>query len=194
MPVPLYTTIALDKSNPGLVQEINQACNTNVDMCLECGKCSGGCSNAHVFDFTPRKIVKLIKLGYENTLLHMEALWGCVACHLCVDRCPAGIDTPRIIDYLREKAYRQGIKPSREKVALFYELMLASIAKRGRVAELPLMINFNLRTGQYLKDASLGIRMLIKGKLNPIPARVRQISEVRSLFLKNPLKRERQKA
>lgn len=194
MTVPLSTTIDLDKSNPDLAHQINLACNTNVDMCLECGKCSGGCSNAHVFDFTPRKIVKLIKLGYENTLLHMDAPWDCVACHLCVDRCPAGIDMPRIIDYLREKAYRQGIKPGREKVALFYELMLASIEKRGRVAELPLMINFNLRTGQYFKDADLGFKMFTKRKLNLIPVRVRQINQVRSLFLKKQLKRERQKA
>lgn len=186
-----YTTINLDEVNPRLQEEITRTCNVEIDACMECGKCSGGCSNAHIFDFTPRKIIKMIKLGYEGTLMHMDALWTCVACHLCVDRCPAGIDIPRILDYLREKAYRKGIKPRRENVALFHELMLKSVYKRGRVAEVPLMLEFNLRSKQYLKDFSLGIKMFFKGKLWPlVGSKVKDIVEVRRLFDRSPVRRK----
>lgn len=181
MTVPSYATINLDACSSSLAKEINLACNTDVEKCLECGKCTGGCSNAHIFDFTPRKMIKLIRLGYENTLLHMDALWACVSCHLCVDRCPMGINTPRIIDYLREKACRLGIKPSRPEVALFYRLMLSSIAKYGRLAEVPLMLQFNMRSRQYFKDSGLGARMFCKGKLTFFPTRIKDIQQVRRL-------------
>src|SRR5512137_1472423 len=91
----------------GLRQEEELACGVDLDACYECGKCSGGCSTGHHYDFTPRKIIQLVRLGAEETLLNLDALSICVSCRLCVERCPSGIDIPAIIDYLREKALRQ---------------------------------------------------------------------------------------
>ena len=140
--------MALDScTNYSLQEEIQRNCDVNLDTCYECGKCSGGCSNGHIFDFTPRKIIQLIKLGQENTLLHMDALWICVACNICWDRCPSSINIPRIMDYLREKAHQQGITATRPQVETFHRLMLDSIYKRGRVAEVPMMIQYNLAIG-----------------------------------------------
>jgi heterodisulfide reductase subunit C len=94
------------------------------------------------------------------------------------------------MDYLREKAYNQGIKARRNNVELFHELMLNSICKTGRVAETPLMLNFNIRSGQYMKDAALGGRMFFKGKLNPLSPRVKKIDQVRRMFKKSPVSKE----
>ena len=172
----------LDEVESPLQAEIEKALGVNIETCMECGKCSGGCSNAHIFDFTPRKVVQLIRLGAEETLLTMDALWVCLSCQLCVDRCSSGIDIPRIMDYLREKALREGYQPSRPSVALFYELMCSCVEKRGRVSELPLMLRFNVQTGQYLKDLTLGVRMFLKGKLPLMTGKVKKMDEVRALF------------
>lgn len=172
----------LDEVESPLQAEIEKALGVDIETCMECGKCSGGCSNAHIFDFTPRKVVQLIRLGAEETLLTMDALWVCLSCQLCVDRCPSGIDIPRIMDYLREKALREGYQPSRPSVALFYELMCSCVEKRGRVSELPLMLRFNVQTGQYLKDLTLGVRMFLKGKLPLMTGKVKKMDEVRALF------------
>ena len=185
-----YRPMRLNNTSSSLQEEIKEACNTDVELCMECGKCTGGCSNAHIFDYTPRKIVQLVKLGAEDTLLNMDSLWTCVSCQLCVDRCPSGINIPRIMDYLREKAYNKGIKARRSNVELFHELMLDSIRKTGRVAETPLMLKFNLRSGQYMKDAALGGRMFFKGKLNPLAPRVKKIDQVRRMFKKSPVSKE----
>jgi len=190
MPVDFYKPLRLNEMNSSLQQEIKEACDTDVELCLECGKCTGGCSNAHIFDYTPRKIVQLVKMGAEETLMNMDALWTCVACHLCVDRCPSQINIPRIMDYVREKAYHQGGKARRPNVLLFHELMLDSIKKTGKVAETPLLIKYNLNTKQYLKDADLGRRMFFKGKLNPFSPRVKDIYQVRRLFTRTPVHRE----
>jgi heterodisulfide reductase subunit C len=177
-----HRPVRLDEVDDGLRKEILENCGIDVEMCLECGKCSGGCSNGHIFDYTPRKIVQLVKYNAADTLMNMDALWACLACHLCVDRCPSGIDTPKIIDYMRTRAYRREQTATRPHVKLFYELMLHSVRKKGRISELPLGLKFNWRTGQYAKDANLAMKMFFKGKLSLLSPGVRKRNEIRRIF------------
>jgi heterodisulfide reductase subunit C len=177
-----YTPIRLDRIDNPLKRELKDLFGIDVDACLECGKCSGGCSNGHVFDYTPRKIVQLVKLGAEETLMRMDALWICLSCQLCLDRCPSGIDIPRILDHLREKARRKAIPASRPAVGLFHDLMLEQIRMRGRVSEVGLMLRFKAATGEYMKDAGIGMKMFLKGKLNPFSPSVTNVEEVRRLY------------
>lgn len=183
-----YRPMRLDEIDDSLQKEIKDNCGVDVEKCMECGKCSGGCSNGHVFDFTPRKVIQLIKLNDEETLFNMDASWICLSCHLCADRCPSGIDTPRILDYLREKAHRKGVAASRPNVKLFYEIMLSSVRRTGRVSEFPLVLKYNLKSGHLMRDAGLGLKMFLKGKLHLWSSGVRGRREVRRLFDKNCLK------
>jgi heterodisulfide reductase subunit C len=182
MDTEIYTPLRLDEIDNALQRELKEKLNVDIETCLECGKCSGGCSNGHIFDYTPRKIVQLVKMGDEETLTGMDALWICLSCQLCLDRCPSGIDIPRILDYLREKAVKQGVRATRPDVHLFLELMLEEAKDKGRVSEVPLMIRFKKKTGQYLKDAGLGFRMLLKGKLSFFPSRMQKTEEIKKLF------------
>ncbi len=142
-------------------------------------------------DYTPRKIVQLIKIGAEKTLLSCNTPWICVTCKLCVDRCPAGIDIPRIMDYIREKALaKKDFSPEVYNVILFHKLLLEGVYRRGRISEAALALKFNLRTGQYLKDAKLGGKLFFKGKINPFSPRIRDINKVRSLFKQISARRE----
>jgi heterodisulfide reductase subunit C len=178
----MFTPLRLDRTDNRLEQEVKELLGIDVNTCMECGKCTGGCSNGHLFDFTPRKIVQLVKLGAEQTLMNMDALWICLSCHLCIDRCPSGIDIPRILDYFREKARRSGIPATRQAVSLFHELMLEQIRNRGRVSEVALMMRFNSATGRLTKDAGIGLKMFLKGMLNPFPSSVRDRKAVRRLY------------
>ncbi len=182
MDTDIYTPLRLDEIDNALQRELKDNLGVDIEMCLECGKCSGGCSNGHVFDYTPRKIVQLVKMGDEETLTGMDALWICLSCQLCLDRCPSGIDIPRILDYLREKALKRGVRATRPDVHLFMELMLEEVRDKGRVSEVPLMIRFKKKTGQYLKDAGLGFRMFLKGKLSPFPSRMQKPEDLKILL------------
>ena len=182
METEIYTPLRLDEIDNALQRELKEKLDVDIETCLECGKCSGGCSNGHIFDYTPRKIVQLVKLGDEETLAGMDALWICLSCQLCLDRCPAGIDIPRILDYFREKAVTKGVKATRPDVHLFMELMLEEARDKGRVSEVPLMIRFKRKTGQYLKDAGLGFKMFLKGKLSPFPSRMQKPEGLKKLL------------
>jgi heterodisulfide reductase subunit C len=180
-----YKPLRLDEIETALPLELREKLGIDIETCLECGKCSGGCSNGHIFDYTPRKIVQLVKLGDEKVLAGMDSLWICLSCQLCLDRCPSGIDIPRILDYLRERAVKRGARASRPVVRDFMDLMLEEVRDRGRISEVPLMIRFKKKTGQYLKDARLGFRMFLKGKLSPFPTRMRGADELEKFFRKN---------
>ena len=182
MDTEIYTPLRLDEIEGSLQEEILENLGVDIETCLECGKCSGGCSNGHIFDYTPRKIVQLVKMGDEETLSGMDALWICLSCQLCLDRCPSGIDIPRILDYLREKAVKRDVRATRPNAKLFMELMLKEVRDKGRISEVPLMIRFKKKTGQYLKDAGLGFRMLLKGKLSPFPSRIQKTEGFKKLL------------
>lgn len=177
-------TYRLDRVTSPLQKEIEQACGVELDRCYECGKCTGGCSTGHLLDFTPRKVVQLVRLGAEDRLLRIDALSLCIACQLCVDRCPSGIDIPRIIDYLRQKAVRQGVAPQRGKVCLFNRLLLQNIKRRGRISELLLMTSFKLKTREYTKDAAIGWELFLKGKLRLFAPKVKGAENMRKIFSK----------
>ncbi len=179
MDMEIYKPLRLDELDNALQREVREKIDVDIETCLECGKCSGGCSNGHIFDYTPRKIVQMVKLGDEETLAGMDALWVCLSCQLCLDRCPSGIDIPRILDYLREKAVQKGVQATRPHVHLFMGLMLEQAREKGRVSEVPLMIRFKKKTGQYLKDARLGLRMFLKGKLSFSPSRMKKPEDLK---------------
>jgi heterodisulfide reductase subunit C2 len=185
-----YTPLCLNGIDDSLRKEVWRNCGIDVELCLECGKCSGGCPNGHLFDYTPRKIVQLVKLGDKQTLMTMDALWICLSCQACVDRCPSGIDIPAILDYMREKACRSGARTSWPLVRLFHELVLSSIRERGRVSELGVALKYNWKAGEYVKDARLGLRMLFKGKLRFFRKGMKQRGEVRRLFEKSVIAKD----
>lgn len=180
-----FKAIKMDELDNSFQQELLDNCGIDLNTCMECGKCSGGCSNTHIFDITARQVVKLIKMGEVDTLLKMDSLWTCVSCQLCVDRCPSSIDIPRIMDYLREKAYGNEMPATREHIKIFHELMLRHIEKGGRVEEGLLAMEFNLKTGDYFKDVfDPGIKMFFKGKVNPFTPKMKKREETRRIFEK----------
>lgn len=62
----------------------------DLQVCMQCGTCTGVCPWGLVADLSPRQVIRLISLGLEG--YEQEDLWNCVTCGTCVTRCPRGID------------------------------------------------------------------------------------------------------
>jgi len=68
----------------------------DIQLCMQCGTCTGVCPWPPLKVFSPRHVLRLAALGLEG--YEQEDLWNCVTCNTCVIRCPRGVD---LIDVMR---------------------------------------------------------------------------------------------
>ena len=83
---------------------------TNIRLCLECGKCSSSCPITRMNpDFSPRMTVKRILGGSEELSINDPGIWTCLTCGLCQQRCPSNVKYVDFIKTCREEARQVGI-------------------------------------------------------------------------------------
>lgn len=94
------------KSHTDVKKVISEAVKkTNVQYCLECGKCSASCPISKVNDaFSPRRVVERTLLGFEEKVLSGTDVWTCLTCFLCSKRCPSDVRFPEFIRDCRRVA------------------------------------------------------------------------------------------
>jgi len=176
-------------SNSATITDINQSTlekldpkgELNLASCLQCGRCSAGCTMRLETDILPHQMNRMVLLGMEDELLASKAIWTCASCHTCVSRCPMGVDTPALIDKLREMA-ESAPSQDLEKIKIFNEEMLKSMKQFGKVYELGMMGFYKLRTRDFFSDLEKFPTMLLKGKMKLFPPRTRAGKSVAAIF------------
>ena len=74
--------------------------------CMQCGTCSGACPMNKVMDISPRRIMHLTKFGLSGVVNSANTAWICASCHVCLVRCPRGLDIPKIMEAIRQLTLR----------------------------------------------------------------------------------------
>lgn len=174
-PVPTHH----DRSLSG---ELNKLTGLNVAACYQCGKCSAGCPMAAEMPRKPHQLLRLVQLNQRQAVLGDSSLWLCLTCETCTSRCPNQVDPARLIDGLRELAFRQDPKLAPLKQRAFHQAFLHQIKSHGRVFELGLVLDYKLKSGALLDDALQAPGMLWRGKLALTPNNVEGKAEVRRIF------------
>ena len=166
--------INLTQNGSGFEQLANQT-DQNLQHCYQCGKCTAGCPVAFTMDVAPNQIVRMLQLGLLNETLQTETIWLCASCSTCSARCPKGFDLAKLMDNLRQFAYKQGINPGGrgKKVSLFNRLFLDDLKKYGRAYEMGLMVRYNAILMNPFKDALAGLTLFSQGKLKIRPHRIK---------------------
>lgn len=155
--------------NSSLAKAILDEFDADANMCFQCGKCAAGCSFAYAMDHPPAQIIHAVRLGMDDLVLNSRSLWLCAACETCTTRCPQGVDIAKVMDAAKIIAVRRRIKPAVGAVRAFHQAALTSIRWFGRMWEAGLFVSYKLRTGEYLKDFDIGLKMYRKGKLKTFP-------------------------
>jgi len=133
--------------------------------------CSDGCPVAYAMDYYPNQIIHMVRLGLKERVLQSTAIWLCASCETCATRCPNEIKIVCLMDVLRNESLEEGIKSPVSKISKFHQVFVEQIRKKGRVDEESLMINYELKTGDFLslkkmrELASLALQMFRKGKV-----------------------------
>ena len=182
----------------------------HLKKCFQCSSCTLTCPVADAgLDLNPRNIIRQVLVGMRKEVLESKAIWQCVGCYECTDRCPQNVRFTEIIEALRTIAVRDTKHKDKERrISLSKEgKMKHSFDKRfkesvwlwGRSWE-PEMIGRYLMYGRGFpfgalvgfKYISMIVGMMVKFKIEFLPPRNSKArKEVRGIF-KNAKKLEQE--
>ena len=81
-------------------------------ICQQCGMCTSACTSSQVSEYNARKLVRRVQLEMTDDKEFLEKLpWLCTQCGRCHEICGAGLDIPKLVLELRQKAYKAGYAP-----------------------------------------------------------------------------------
>lgn len=137
-------------------------------------------------DFSPNQIMRLLQTGAEASIkeaLCSSAIWYCIGCLTCTQRCPKKLDPAAVMDVAREESVKQGkISPSADKILAFHKSFLKIVEHTGRMSEIPLVGLYKLLTLDFFSDINLGPAMFMRGKLPLKPHRINGRGEIKRIF------------
>ncbi len=88
------------------LENIKTISGTDVSKCMKCGKCSGRCPAFKEMDVKPHQFVTMLAQGKLERLLESEAIWNCLSCMACVERCPRGVAPAAVVEAVRDTVVR----------------------------------------------------------------------------------------
>ena len=130
-------------------------------LCYQCGKCSTGCPVADEMDLLPRQVIHLAGTTEEQKILDSKTIWICAGCYTCAVRCPNDIEITSVMDHFRKKSLTTRSKCAEPQVLKFHQTFLKNIARGGRLHEMRLMGEYNLKTAKPLYNMTLAPKMIL---------------------------------
>ena len=177
-------TVTIEKSDLQFLEEAQKRSGEDINLCYQCLKCTAGCPTAPYMDIRPNNIIRMIQMGMKKAVLGSSAIWLCVSCETCGTRCPNEIDIGVLMDSLREMAVEEGI-PAREKnIHLLHEAFIQSIRRGGRVHEATMLVDYKLRSRDFMTDLAPGMMLFLKGKIPVFPSLIKGRKEIKKIFEK----------
>ncbi len=161
--------ISLDKQrDPAFTKEVEKRSGQNISSCYQCGNCTAGCPAGIVFDRQVNQIMRGIQLGLKDQALGSEAIWFCLSCSMCSQRCPNKIDVAAVMETLRHMARQEG-RVAVPRVEKFWLSFLDTVRAFGRTYEIGTMALYMLRSLRLGTDLDLAPEALKKHKLPFLP-------------------------
>lgn len=88
------------------LENISLISGTDAKKCMKCGKCSGRCPAYHDMDIKPHQFVSYLVSGKLDKLLNSKAVFNCLSCMACVERCPRDVAPQGVIEAVRDTVIR----------------------------------------------------------------------------------------
>ncbi|OGO05902.1 MAG: hypothetical protein A2Y73_03395 [Chloroflexi bacterium RBG_13_56_8] len=171
---------------PGFKERVGEfLTGADLNMCYQCGTCSGSCPTVSKMRYGPRKIMHMIHLGIAEPVLSSPDIWMCVSCYSCSARCPQGIPISDVMSVLRNISVERGLATDEE--ATFSKIFLQVLQEHGRMYEPEVLIRYYasvLDVESMAKIAPLGIGMFLKRKIGLLPERIENARELAEISAK----------
>ena len=102
-------TISPKRSRREFVKKVKELSGQNLQLCYQCGLCSGNCPVAANMDISPRRIIELARLGLKEEIANSRTVWICASCLACAVNCPRGFDLSKVMEAVRLLTLRKNI-------------------------------------------------------------------------------------
>jgi heterodisulfide reductase subunit C len=180
--------ISKNKKGESLMQAVEQISGIDINSCLQCKKCSNGCSVNSLTKVRPSEIIRRLQLGVGDELLNSDLVWMCASCETCFTRCPMNINMAAVMDALRIIAVKKNASRQKGNVPLFNKSFLGTVKMFGRTYDLGMIAAYKLGTASYFQDTDKFPMMLKKGKIALLPSFQADKKYVKRIFKKKDSK------
>lgn len=152
--------------------------------CIQCGTCSGTCPLSIYMDYTPRRIIALLREGFKNEILSSFTIWLCSSCYSCTVACPQEIKITDIMYALKRKAIKEKVYPRSFPVPVLAREFFNMVKRDGRTTESLLVMKLLFKTGilKAFSYAPLGMKLLKTGRLSFKRERIKGVSYVEKII------------
>ena len=153
-------------------------------LCIQCGTCAGSCPNTNRMDYSPRKLVAMVRAGMKEAVLNSNSMWYCCSCYLCTVRCPRDIPVTDVMYVLKQLAIRDGYASKRGRTSNLSKTFVENVNKHGRVHEAELLLRYFFRIGPWksLGIIPLGLKFLLRGRLPVRPHPIKKREQLRKVL------------
>ena len=91
------------------VRKVKELSGENLQLCYQCGMCSGVCPAAPDMDLSPRQVIELARLGMQEEIAESKTVWICATCLACTVNCPRGFDLSKLMEAIRLLTLRKNV-------------------------------------------------------------------------------------
>lgn len=155
--------------DPDFRQKITQsAYGEKLFSCIQCGTCSATCPVSHYMDFTPRRIIAMVREGFKEDVLNCVTIWLCASCYACTVDCPRKIKITEVMYALKREAIAAGVYPKRMALPILSQEFFNEVKEEGKNSEGRVLLKLYLKTRplDLLKFARLGLRLFLSGRMS----------------------------
>jgi heterodisulfide reductase subunit C len=174
--------VDLNQTDSGFVTDVIRRSGVDINKCWHCQTCAGGCPFVRAMDYPPNRVIRMVQLGLRKEALESSGIWVCVGCNTCSIQCPNCIDIPAVNDALRQMAMEEGVVVAEPNILNFHQAVLQSIQRHGRTHKLEVMMRYKLKKHDWFSDIAVGMKMFARRKLELLPSKSKNITEIRRLF------------
>lgn len=169
------------EADPGWADEISKqpGCD-RIWSCIQCGTCSGTCPLSIYMDFTPRRIVALVREGFRSDALSSQTIWLCASCYSCTVHCPQNVHITDLMYSLKREAIKHRLFPKRFPIPVLAREFYDLVRKHGRNSEIWLVVRMALKSNPLLLlgMAKYGFGLMKTGRMSLKQDHIKRIQEL----------------
>jgi len=152
--------------------------------CIQCGTCSGMCPLSPEMDYTPRRIIAMIRAGFRQEVLSSYTCWLCASCYSCAVECPKNVKITDIMYAAKRLAIKEG-SPRRDfRSRCWPANSLRRFMVRDASTEARLLMRLYMKSNPFkaLGQAGLGLKLWMQGRIGIHSEAIKRRDELQTLL------------